>query len=349
MAELWKSKNFWTALKLGLVDEPEKRAVSLLSKICDPKRLGVYLSTGVMVAMGNITRRMYLIHRSSGVDELDSNWNVAFYWCIHTGFGSGIPPTDDVITIRNLIEGAEQTFRRIGNRSMARVWGGVRGSASFPPFLPKDVVAVKAERQRLEAEVHGKPKKAKIVPARALAINPPIIEMIRREEEIRRRVRAIFHTGIDPVTRQPCGRNTLPGDLAPFAPIAVPELRRLRQQAMDDHIRINHPRIWMERNVTQSYESARRELTHMYQGEINERASMHYLMMREWQQAVMIASRTPGATLPPRPAPPRPVRPPTREDVLLFMREQMEWDRHRRRRRRIHGIGEYVGMIPGVV
>lgn len=117
---LWGNRenlDFWTAKERGEVPEPEQRAMSLLAEICDLNRVNMYCSSGYLPAMGNISRRTYLIPRRGKIVELDSNGGMAFHWCIHVDNCRSVPPTDNVIAIRNVLEGSEAAFRKIGNKS----------------------------------------------------------------------------------------------------------------------------------------------------------------------------------------------------------------------------------------
>ncbi len=108
--------DYWSALAAGEVDPPEQRAMTLLSSVCDPYRFSLYCMTGCLAAIGNLTRTVYLIQRRFGILELDDGSLVAS-WCISIGPHANIPPTDNVVAIKALIEGEEGAFRRTGNRT----------------------------------------------------------------------------------------------------------------------------------------------------------------------------------------------------------------------------------------
>lgn len=108
--------DYWAALAAGEVDPPEQRAMTLLSSVCDPYRFSLYCVTGCLAAIGNLTRTVYLIRRKMETFELDDGSPVAT-WCISIGPHANIPPTDNVVAIKALIEGEEGAFRRTGNRT----------------------------------------------------------------------------------------------------------------------------------------------------------------------------------------------------------------------------------------
>lgn len=118
---LWgKDQNldFWTARAAGLVAEPEQRAVSLLAKHSDERRFSLYCRTGQMAAMGNMTKRIYLIRRFAGVLELNDGHPKAS-WCMNGGGRHRLPETDHVVAMKLMIEGEEYVFRTTGNPSPA--------------------------------------------------------------------------------------------------------------------------------------------------------------------------------------------------------------------------------------
>ncbi len=106
--------DFWTAHRHNLVGAPEIRAVELLTTICDEYRANQYLYTGLMPAVGNRTGRTYIVRRDlGGVKELVDG-KIKYSWCIHAW--EEMPPTDHVISLKNMIEGEEVEFRKTGNR-----------------------------------------------------------------------------------------------------------------------------------------------------------------------------------------------------------------------------------------
>jgi hypothetical protein len=111
------SLDFWTALERGEVDAAEIRAVDLLRRTTDPFRFAYYCQTATLPAMGNITGRIYMLERGGSAVELEDTHPVAS-WCISIGPHSmAIPGTDQVVVLRNFVEGEELEFMRIGNRS----------------------------------------------------------------------------------------------------------------------------------------------------------------------------------------------------------------------------------------
>jgi hypothetical protein len=113
------------------VSAPERRAVALLATLCDPERVGRYLATGMLYARGNVTGTVFcLVRVSPKVVELDHRGVPVATWCIHAhkrgwnpnsySGGTTVPITDEVITLKNLIEGEEAVFRLTGNRTAYR-------------------------------------------------------------------------------------------------------------------------------------------------------------------------------------------------------------------------------------
>lgn len=114
---LWGPRmDYWTALKNNLVSEAEQRAVGLLSEVCDKERFNIYLATGNLPCLGNVTKRTYMLKRIGGADYIN-NGRVVTKYCILIE-DTNIPPTDGVIVLKGLIEGEEQTFLKI-----AKTWG----------------------------------------------------------------------------------------------------------------------------------------------------------------------------------------------------------------------------------
>lgn len=112
--------DFWTAHSRSQVVAPEVRAVSLLQRMCDPDRFGLYCQTGQLPVLGNLTKKTYLVLRSGGVLELDGGRPVA-WWCFSIGpFAMEVPPTDHVVVIRAIIEGEELAFMRTADRHEGR-------------------------------------------------------------------------------------------------------------------------------------------------------------------------------------------------------------------------------------
>jgi len=113
--------SYWTALAVGQVDVPERRAMELLESVCDPYRFAIYCHTGDMPARGNLTGTIFLIRRRGRVGELEDGVEVAS-WCISIGPHFGVPGTDNVVVLKAMLEGEEAEFRRIGNRSPHGPW-----------------------------------------------------------------------------------------------------------------------------------------------------------------------------------------------------------------------------------
>jgi hypothetical protein len=109
--------DFWTALAHGDVDTPELRAMTLLESVCDEYRFSLYAVTAEMPARGNMTGTMYVIQKKGGVIELDEHGTPCGHWCISIGPHSPVPGTDNVVVLKAMLEGEEDEFRRIGNRS----------------------------------------------------------------------------------------------------------------------------------------------------------------------------------------------------------------------------------------
>lgn len=116
--------NDWT------VNEGERRAVQLLFQLVDHERASRYLVTGEIYARGNITGTLYKVQRCAPkVLEFDGRGRVCATWCVHADGGdyfmatqdqSRLPKTDEVIALRNFIEGEETRFRTTGNRTQLR-------------------------------------------------------------------------------------------------------------------------------------------------------------------------------------------------------------------------------------
>lgn len=108
--------DFWTALALGEVGEPEKKAVNLLARVCDPERFYLYCVTGQLPIMGNVTKRIYMALKSGGCLELEDGVPVA-WWCFSIGpYASDIPDTDNVVSVRTIVEGEELAMFETGDR-----------------------------------------------------------------------------------------------------------------------------------------------------------------------------------------------------------------------------------------
>lgn len=115
---LWGPKrdlNYWDAQGAGLVSRQEQTAVQLLASYSDEERFSYYLYSGLFPALGNATRRTYMVRRFHTVVELDDGVPAAS-WCIITTDRNYVPETDHVIVMKNLIEGEELSFRSVANR-----------------------------------------------------------------------------------------------------------------------------------------------------------------------------------------------------------------------------------------
>lgn len=115
---LWgpkKDRDFWAASRAGLVKPEELRAMTLLASLSDERRFRFYCLFGMYPAMGNVTKRVYMVRRFTTVLELDAGSPVGS-WCILTGDRGFLPETDHVVTLKNVIEGEELAFRQTGNK-----------------------------------------------------------------------------------------------------------------------------------------------------------------------------------------------------------------------------------------
>lgn len=125
--------DYWTAQRRGEVEDAERRAVELLRRNTDPVRFGLYCLTGEIAAMGNVTKRTYLVRKHGGVVEIEDGRRVAG-WCIHLHEWMHVPDTDNVIALRNVIEGEELAFIRTGHRNRAMV--GLQSYGEGEPERP---------------------------------------------------------------------------------------------------------------------------------------------------------------------------------------------------------------------
>jgi len=114
---LWgpeKQLDYWAALEAGVVPEAERRAMGLLASISDEKRFSFYCLSGMFPAMGNVTKRIYMVRRWTTVLELEDGRPKAS-WCILAQDRMIAPETDHVVAMKNILEGSELDFRQIGN------------------------------------------------------------------------------------------------------------------------------------------------------------------------------------------------------------------------------------------
>lgn len=117
--QLWgtgKGLDFWSARAAGQVPVEEQRAMQLLAKTTDERRFQIYCRTGAMPALGNMTKRLYLIRRHATILELEDG-QAKTSWCMNGGNRYSLPETDHVVVMKALIEGEEYVFRTTGNPS----------------------------------------------------------------------------------------------------------------------------------------------------------------------------------------------------------------------------------------
>jgi len=117
MSILWgkdRDLDYWTALQAKAVPDAEKRAMGLLASMSDEKRFSFYCLSGMFPAMGNVTKRIYLVRRWTTVLELEDGRPRAS-WCIMAKDRMIAPETDHVVAFKNLLEGSEMHFREVGN------------------------------------------------------------------------------------------------------------------------------------------------------------------------------------------------------------------------------------------
>ena len=126
-----------TALAKGEVPGPEQRAMGLLKRHCDEYRYSLYCMTGQLPALGNVTRRIYLVLKSGGLLELVDGQPVA-WWCFSIGpFDGTLPDTDHVSVVHSLVEGEEVAFMHVGDRHTYQSFEGEleRGPGVADPFV----------------------------------------------------------------------------------------------------------------------------------------------------------------------------------------------------------------------
>lgn len=117
MSILWgkdKQLDYWAALQADDVPAAERRAMGLLASMSDEKRFSFYCLSGMFPAMGNVTKRIYLVRRWTTVLELEDGRPRAS-WCILAQDRQIAPETDHVVAMKNLLEGSELHFREVGN------------------------------------------------------------------------------------------------------------------------------------------------------------------------------------------------------------------------------------------
>lgn len=118
-SDLWGEAgdlDYWSALALGQVGGPERKAVDLLRRVVDEERASLYLQTGMLPIMGNVTRRCYFALKSGGCLEMEDGLPVA-WWCFSVGpYAPDIPDTDQVLSVRMIVEGEELAMFTTGDR-----------------------------------------------------------------------------------------------------------------------------------------------------------------------------------------------------------------------------------------
>lgn len=118
-SDLWGASgdlDYWSALARGEVVGPEQKAVDLLRRVVDPARFHLYCMTGQLPIMGNVTRRCYFALKSGGALEMEDGVPVA-WWCFSVGpYAPDIPDTDQVLSVRMIVEGEELSMFTTGDR-----------------------------------------------------------------------------------------------------------------------------------------------------------------------------------------------------------------------------------------
>jgi hypothetical protein len=118
-SDLWGDSgdlDYWSALARGEVVGPEQKAVDLLRRIVDSERFHLYCMTGQLPIMGNITKRTYFALKSGGALEMEDGAPVA-WWCFSVGpYAPDIPDTDQVLSVRMIVEGEELSMFTTGDR-----------------------------------------------------------------------------------------------------------------------------------------------------------------------------------------------------------------------------------------
>jgi hypothetical protein len=117
MSILWgkdKDLDYWSALRNDVVPDAERRAMALLASISDEQRFAFYCMAGMFPAMGNVTKRTYMVRRWTTVLELEDGRPRAS-WCILAQDRMVAPEMDHVVAMKNILEGNEMAFREVGN------------------------------------------------------------------------------------------------------------------------------------------------------------------------------------------------------------------------------------------
>lgn len=155
MSILWgkdRHLDYWAALEADQVPDPERRAMGLLASMSDEKRFSFYCLSGMFPAMGNVTKRIYMVRRWTTVLELEDGRPRAS-WCILAQDRQLAPESDHVVAMKNLLEGSELHFREIGNAfhySNDPFRGNVNPQTSFPNPYHNEIGPETGPNLRLE-------------------------------------------------------------------------------------------------------------------------------------------------------------------------------------------------------
>lgn len=88
--------------------------MELLRGLCDRERFLIYATYGQLPARGSTTGKMYLVRRHRRALQFENGKPVAQY-CIH--IDPKFPQTDNVVVLKNMIEGEEGQFLKTANLS----------------------------------------------------------------------------------------------------------------------------------------------------------------------------------------------------------------------------------------
>lgn len=155
MSILWgkdKHLDYWAALQADEVPAAERRAMGLLASMSDEKRFSFYCLSGMFPAMGNVTKRIYMVRRWTTVLELEDGIPRTS-WCILAQDRQLAPETDHVVAMKNLVEGSEMHFREVGNAFHHRndpSRGRVDPQTAFPNPYHQQVGPQQKQRFRVE-------------------------------------------------------------------------------------------------------------------------------------------------------------------------------------------------------
>lgn len=222
MGMLWgpsKDLDYWTARQRNIISVEERRAMALLASISDERRFSLYCVSGFMPAMGNVTKKIYLIRRHERVLELEDGRPLKS-WCIGTPDRNYIPETDHVVTMKTLIEGEELAFRETGNPSPAMggtpQWADGAWNPYTVPFYGSDQGAmkpgvtddfadfwdVKKERDRMKVQYESRKRALEEV----VREGPPSIEDLVGNPKRNREAQITIGTGLGMVDGGPTHR-----------------------------------------------------------------------------------------------------------------------------------------------